>query len=1095
MSDFLPRLLLTHAWQIGAMTLLVLMAARLMGDSRPRLVHALWLLVILKCLTPPLFGHSLGLFSSLQAVFSQAQPSPAALRPPHRLPQTDGPVMSTSGFDERITQLSQGQPALAPDLSPDSERRPSEAVRAARESDFGHTVRSVVLALMAGGAALYCLLLVTRYRRCVRNIRAHRVTDFDQLTQPLLERLCDRLRIRRAPAIVVSDVRWGPAVMGIFRPVIVLPRCLLDSAAVNHPQQEEGHHWLEPIIAHELLHIRRGDLLAGVLQSCAQCLWWFHPGVWLASRSLSRETERCCDAEVITELGCRPSTYARCLLAVIEMKRPLQAVPVFPGMKPVEITSQRMETIMSQTTQTRRRPWQNGIVLALAAILLLPGAAASRPATDDDSAAEPQTSAAAGSASADHGGRLVVLASESALKEHPQQLAALQQTLNEFRKVRLTMRAVQREMSELQALLREAGFLDASVDAKMQDGPLVVRYAVDSGARYRIRRIQGSTPLQLVPVDLPRVSRLFASRYLTSDSLKQVRKSVARDYQVRELPPPNIQITPIFNRQSDQVDLRIEVLHKQIDSPPATGDAATTTVGEISLTSDKSDAERQIGTVHLPDAGTDTRNTRQNARDETVTQQIATAVTSDQGQIGTLQITVTPRIIIQEEEEELIIIPVKPAAEQEAADRKAETVGDRKPATQRPQQATGKNNLSTRIYQVADLLVPAHGRDLGFDSAPTGSRLAAAHALQAQRRYTLQTTTPAARQLPAPNRGKDDRAESNLKGSDTRSTEKAPSGLDRSVDALTALIKASVRPDSWSDDGQLDVNRDSLCLIIRQTDRGHDQVAELLSDLRRDQDVMVVMEATIIDVPAEADEVLQDVEFQQNEQGCDWALLSESRVGQAVKRLRQQGGKILSAPRITTLPGVQAKVEVAAEHNSPALRLATVPRLIGDTGLMRLEYEVGLGQSHPVGGTIKLKSKQTVLLRYENGGPAETADRRRQWHDALSRNVSLHFRNVPLSQVLQDTARVAGTNIALDVAALSQLNVDPDQQVSIQLQDVPLSVALDEVVTQVKGATYEWRGNVLRLTAEPRQPAATTGCRVIAITPRIIRRSELPVQP
>jgi hypothetical protein len=112
---------------------------------------------------------------------------------------------------------------------------------------------------------------------------------------------------------------------------------------------------LDPILAHELLHIRRGDLRTGLLQAIVQSLWWFHPAVWFCNRWLSREAERCCDEQVIAELGCSPAQYARSLLSVIESKHQLQPIPVFPGMKPVEITSQRMERIMSLKTGLKKQ--------------------------------------------------------------------------------------------------------------------------------------------------------------------------------------------------------------------------------------------------------------------------------------------------------------------------------------------------------------------------------------------------------------------------------------------------------------------------------------------------------------------------------------------------------------------------------------------------------------------------------------------------------------------------------------------------------------------------------------------------------------------
>lgn len=1110
MSDSLPQLLLNHAWQIAAMTLLVSGVAKFLGDRRARLVHALWLLVIVKCLTPPLWGHGLGVFSSVQAFFSHTEPAHLAAPPASSPINTAAPAMSAAGFDDRIARLSLGQPADSDEHATTRPHRPTTAGQNPAVA-AGRTAFSPWLTLLAGGALLHSLVLITRYIRCLRDIQTHRIHDFDAITLPLLEQLCDKLQIRRVPKIMVSDVHWGPAVMGFFHRVIVLPRCLLDTtnAPVHRPP-----HWLEPIIAHELLHIRRGDLFAGMLQTVARCLWWFHPGVWFASRMLSRETERCCDAEVITELGCRPSTYARCLLAVIEMKQPLKAVPVFPGMKPVEITSQRMERIMSQTTETRRRPWQHGIVLALAAIVLLPGAAASRPSTDESSAAEPQTDAtaaatsAAPAAPADHGGRLVVLTSGSSLKEHPEQLAALRQTLSEFRKVRLTMQAVRREMSALQTLLHKAGFLDASVDAKMQDGPVVVRYTVDSGARYRIRRIQGSTPLQLAPIDLPRLSRLFASRYLTADSLKQVRKSAARDFLIRELPPPNIQITPVFNLQSDQVDLKIELVHRQSDAPPATGDAAATKIGAISLTSDQSDAARQIGTVHLPDKQA-VEDVGESGTDESVAQRVSAAVTSDQGQTGTVQITVTPRIIIQEEEEELLLLPVvterttKPQTENDAKENAAGSTAER-------------DQISTRVYPVADLIVAESGTAAPLSHVPSERTKAATQATPVpRRRYTLRTAPPTLRSVTPTLRSVPvlsydlPIAPAARQVTGVQPSDDTRRAMERSTVALTALIKASVRPDSWGDEARIEVQQDSLSLLVRQTGGGHDQVTDLLSDLRREQDVMIVIQAQVLELSEESREQLEGVDLQQTGgkyewallgestgRKYEWALLGESKGGAIVKTLQNDGATVLSAPSITALPNVRASVETSGSEAAPAIRLAATARPIEDTDLMRLQFEAELGPLTPVNLTTTLKSRQTFLLRCNPlTDEADNSEPDEALLEALNRKVSIHFRNVPLTEVLRDISGIAQVNTMLDAPAMSRAGLEPDPKVSINLQNVPLKTALKQVLAQSGGLTWKLRDNMLQITTPASQMSGSPHGHIIAITPRIIRRSELPVQP
>jgi ABC transporter DrrB family efflux protein len=84
---------------------------------------------------------------------------------------------------------------------------------------------------------------------------------------------------------------------------------------------------MEPILAHELIHVRRGDLWIGMLRHLARSLWWFHPLVWKTSSSVRRGAEQCCDEEVIATLKISPSDYARALLRVLELKHELKSLP------------------------------------------------------------------------------------------------------------------------------------------------------------------------------------------------------------------------------------------------------------------------------------------------------------------------------------------------------------------------------------------------------------------------------------------------------------------------------------------------------------------------------------------------------------------------------------------------------------------------------------------------------------------------------------------------------------------------------------------------------------------------------------------------
>ncbi len=402
MTDIL-QMLWTQSWQIAVLALMVAICARTIAKNRPHLAHAMWLLVLVKCVTPPMWGHSLGVFSQLQTLsvsdeqtdISTAEDVSTVAANLKFSPSDGEPTGSVSLIESELATLQGSQPIVrsntantaslittpAPDVSV---WKTAEPTRPSRDLWPGPLFFCLVI-----GAVATLSVMVVRCLSCLRSIYRHRTSEFEDLLNERLQMLSKKLRLHRVPRIIVSDVLFGPAVLGVLRHKIVLPRCLIraesgkrkagDCADDSTPLSAFSSPLssLDPILAHELLHIRRGDLRTGLLQAIVQSLWWFHPAVWFCNRWLSREAERCCDEQVIAELGCSPAQYARSLLSVIESKHALQPIPVFPGMKPVEITSQRMERIMSLKTGLKKQtPLWCWLAVAAMAIVVLPGAIA-----------------------------------------------------------------------------------------------------------------------------------------------------------------------------------------------------------------------------------------------------------------------------------------------------------------------------------------------------------------------------------------------------------------------------------------------------------------------------------------------------------------------------------------------------------------------------------------------------------------------------------------------------------------------------------------------------------------------------------------------
>ena len=109
--------------------------------------------------------------------------------------------------------------------------------------------------------------------------------------------------------LVVGDAGTGPYVIGLLRPVIVVPPALLEQPTL-----------LRAALLHELAHVRRFDVLGRLVQLIARAAFWWYPVVTLASRRLEAAREAACDARALEVGRIERPAYARLLLEMAQLR-------------------------------------------------------------------------------------------------------------------------------------------------------------------------------------------------------------------------------------------------------------------------------------------------------------------------------------------------------------------------------------------------------------------------------------------------------------------------------------------------------------------------------------------------------------------------------------------------------------------------------------------------------------------------------------------------------------------------------------------------------------------------------------------------------
>ena len=111
----------------------------------------------------------------------------------------------------------------------------------------------------------------------------------DPVDGPLLDALTsivEKMRLGRGVIFLETQRLLSPITVGLLRPLVLLPVSILSTYSLAE---------VEAIVAHELAHIRRFDLVVSNVQLFFETAFFFHPGVLWISRRLRRDRELCCD--------------------------------------------------------------------------------------------------------------------------------------------------------------------------------------------------------------------------------------------------------------------------------------------------------------------------------------------------------------------------------------------------------------------------------------------------------------------------------------------------------------------------------------------------------------------------------------------------------------------------------------------------------------------------------------------------------------------------------------------------------------------------------------------------------------------------------
>jgi beta-lactamase regulating signal transducer with metallopeptidase domain len=220
-----------------------------------------------------------------------------------------------------------------------------------------------LLLVWVGGSMGFGLWAWARGRAVARSLRA--TTEAPEAVRAMLAETAADLGLRGPlPRVLLTDTQQGPALCGLLRPVILLPRGLieqLDSQA------------LRLVLRHELIHLARRDLGWNLLQVCVQVVWWWHPLVWFANARVRVLREAAVDEAVMLEPG--SDEYPATLVAVartcvIPSRMPMAFLGILESGGRLEARVRRL--VERPLPRSARLGWVGWVTVFMAGALFLP---------------------------------------------------------------------------------------------------------------------------------------------------------------------------------------------------------------------------------------------------------------------------------------------------------------------------------------------------------------------------------------------------------------------------------------------------------------------------------------------------------------------------------------------------------------------------------------------------------------------------------------------------------------------------------------------------------------------------------------------------
>ena len=373
--DFLFELAWKNIAVAGILAIAATAAGRLL--RRPAVAHGLWLLVLLKLVTPPLWQVPVPWLAS-----KPAESNTEVAYGAENLKQDYAAAMAAAAMmvavDTNRADIYSGPPSVG-ENSGTANRAPADAQLVAGPPtsnvpahstslpSFRISWQQAIFGVWALGSVAWLGLLLVRLRRFRR--LADLATPAGESECRRVAELAASIGLKQVPGLRLLNACVPPMTWGFGgKHELIVPAELWNSLSSNQR---------DVLVLHELAHLRRGDHWIRRFELLVFVLHWWHPLSWWARHELQEAEEECCDAWVVRTLPERAGDYADLIVETVAyLNRPPSPAlpPLASGLGQIQHVRKRLTAILNGPKSPRlsRLSWLGLTVIGCGLLPLLP---------------------------------------------------------------------------------------------------------------------------------------------------------------------------------------------------------------------------------------------------------------------------------------------------------------------------------------------------------------------------------------------------------------------------------------------------------------------------------------------------------------------------------------------------------------------------------------------------------------------------------------------------------------------------------------------------------------------------------------------------